>query len=356
MGKVLVVRYGAFGDQIYISPLLRTLAEEGYAVDLECNWKGLQIHHDNPFLNQITLFEPSTKEVVEAVKHDQMFIDKRIQKKVKDYDRIISLQSSLENALIEPRNAAGYYSPLYQRRAKNAQTNYYDQTYLWAGYEPNGKSGEVYFTEDEHKVVGEWIAKRKHRYLVVWALRGSMYQKATFWWARRVIEEFCERHPEALVVTMGDKLCRQIEFDHPQVVNKAGRWPFRQSLLFTKYADMVVTPETGLGVAAGTFGTSKIMLLTAASIKNVTGNDDNDFSLQSPAFCSPCTRAILDTYSCPTSGTADIESQYTLRGTKLPICVDFDPSVVLARMEEARECSLRRGRVEYDPTRKGAYA
>ena len=62
--------------------------------------------------------------------------------------------------------------------------------------------------------------------------------------------------------------------------------------------DMVITPETGLGIGAGAFGTPKIMLLTAASLRNIGGNDDNDYSIQSPAYCSPCTRAIYDTDYC----------------------------------------------------------
>ena len=48
------------------------------------------------------------------------------------------------------------------------------------------------------------------------------------------------------------------------VVHRSGRMPFRQALLMARYMDLVVTPETGLGIGAGAYGTPKIMLLTIA--------------------------------------------------------------------------------------------
>ena len=117
--------------------------------------------------------------------------------------------------------------------------------------------------------------------------------------AERVCTEFINRHPETVIITTGDKFCQQWEWEHPQVIHRSARIPFRQALCIAQFADMVVTPETGLGIGAGSFGTPKIMLLTAASLTNVVGNDRNDYSLQSPAYCSPlhshppCTRPLF---------------------------------------------------------------
>jgi len=86
------------------------------------------------------------------------------------------------------------------------------------------------------------------------------------------------------------------------------------------------------------------MLLTAASITNVVGNDKNDYSLQSPAYCSPCFRAIYNTHNCPL-GTKQIklsgkyiDRAYSEYGKEevmtLPLCIEFPPEIVLAQMEK----------------------
>lgn len=347
--RVIVVRYGAFGDHVYITPVIRQLHMDGHEVTLETNWKGYQIHADNPRIKEIIHFDPLTEENVKTMQGDKMFLARRISDYFDKYDSVVCLQDSLEGALIEPTTSSRYWWPLWMRRAKNAHVNYYDQSMMWAGYSDAkhmGHGGEIWFPREDHAAVGKMMEKYKDRFVILWALRGSMYQKAMFHWARNVIDTYLEKHPEAVIITTGDEECRKVEWTHPQVVNMSGRWPFRQAALTAAYVDMVVAPETGLGVVAGAYGTPKIMFLTAASLKNVVGNDKNDYSMQSPAYCSPCTRAIYDTMSCPKSsnGKSDLD------GTVSPLCVDFGVEEVLGRIEEATKGAIARGRRQFDPS------
>jgi hypothetical protein len=290
-------------------------------------------------------WEPSNQKFLQEFREDPEAFHKKVSELGAGYDKVINLQWSLEGALVDNQLSEAYYWPRYMREAKSGHTNYYDQSMKWAGLEPDGRSGELWFANHEHRMVGEWMEQLKDKFVVLWCIRGTMYQKAIYDLAEKAITRFCADTPNAVVVTIGDKDCKQFEFDHPQVIHRSGVFPFRQAVLLTKYVDMVVTPETGLGVAAGTYGTPKVMLLTSASLKNVVANDDNDFSLQSEVWCSPCFRAIYDTMHCE-----HLEGKHAPDGMPLPICVAFDEDRVFDRLTEARNHALRIGRKQHDPS------
>lgn len=340
MKTAYLVRYGAFGDMINFSAVLPALRELGYRVTVETNWKGVQILSENPHIAELIGFEPwqrckTAKEVNEWVQ--------RLDDTARRVDLYVNFSQSLEGALIEPETKPSYLWPLWLRREKNAQTNYYDQTMRWCGLTAQkymGRRGEIWFSCDEHRHVLRQLAPYKDRHVTVWALRGSMHQKAVAPLAPKIVNAWLDRHPEAAVITTGDEFCHQFEWDYPngetirpdaglgdgtaRLIHKSGRWPFRQAVNTARYANLVVTPETGLGIAAGAMGVPKIMMLTAASLKNIVGNDIHDYSVQSDAWCSPCTRAIYNTDHC------DVDAE-----TGLPICVNFSADTILERMEQA---------------------
>ena len=82
----------------------------------------------------------------------------------------------------------------------------------------------------------------------------------------------------------------------------SGIWSIRDSLLVTKYVDLVISPDTGILHGAGCFDTPKIGLLTSTSKENITKYFKNDYSLESTVECSPCFRIIdLPEIQCPMS-------------------------------------------------------
>lgn len=325
-----------------MSNVIKALDELGYFIKFEYNWKGAQIHTHNPRIGQHIFFEPANH----LSKKDDIEWRSRIQYEAKHNNLFVNFSQSLEKALIADENSFEYFLPLDIRRKKNTNICYYDQSMKWAGLTDKkymGWTGEVYFAEEDHKFVlfGNYHVDRKKplaggldrykdKFLVLYALRGSMYQKATYPMARTVINTFLDRHKDAIVFTTGDEWCQRLEWERDRIINLSGRIPFSQALLMSRYMNLVVTPETGLGIGAGSYSTPKIMLLTAASLKNVVGNDKNDFSLQSPAWCSPCTRAIYNTRNCPMNRSGH------------PICVDFNPEEVLAQMETVYNAGIER--------------
>ena len=347
--RVILIRWGAYGDHIHMSNVIKAFHDDGYQVDMEYNYKGNQIHAFNPRITNKIPFEPNSKESEEKVAKNPRYHLDRLDRYRDHYDHYVNFANSIEGSLIAGEDSSEYYLSLRLRRAKNANICYYDQSMKWAGLHEDkymGQTGEIYFPQTEHEHVQKML--RPHRdagkYIILWALRGSMWQKAVYPLAKGIITEFIKRHPNTVVYTTGDKFCQKWEWDAGEnVIHMSGRMPFRKAVLMSRYVDLVVTPETGLGIAAGVYGTPKIMLLTAASIKNIVGNDENDYSLQSDAYCSPCTRAIYNTRHCPQSDlTHDYPDDPQMKayapgenGCHLPICVKFDSAKVLERMEEA---------------------
>lgn len=349
--KVLLIRYGAFGDHVHCSNVIKAFDEEGWHISFEYNYKGTQIHKLNPRIDCHIHFDPYEESFKEHWKKHPNALKEHISSHYDYFDKVVTFQDTLENALIEPESKSSYFWPLYRRRAKNTNICYYDQSMKAAGFTDDkymGWTGEIYFTHEEHERVGKFM-QEKHgdHYVILWALRGSMYQKAMYPWAQEVCNAFLDRHPEAWIITTGDEMCQKMEWEHPRVTHYSGRVPYRQVLRLSKYVDMVVTPETGLGIGAGAYGTPKIMLMTAASLKNIVGNDTNDYSLQSEAWCSPCTRAIYNTHNCPT-----ITGMYDFDGMPLPICIQFDREQVLGRMEEIYQAGIPRKQFNPEETRK----
>lgn len=337
MKKAYLTRYGAYGDHIHMSNAIRALDEAGYHITFEYNFKGAQIHTYNPRIDTHAYFEPWTKKNQEP---DNVAAHNKLHERLVDeVDLYVNFGSSIEDALIAAESSVDYFWPLWMRRDKNSEICYYDQSMRWAGLtDPKymGWSGEIYFPADEQEIAREQLAPHENKFIILWAFRGTMQQKAMYPLAQEICDRWLEKYPNSVIITTGDDFCKTWEWDTPygetispagglgdgkaSLIHKSGRMPFRQALCLSQYVDLVVTPETGLGIGAGAFGTPKIMLLTAASLKNIVGNDKNDYSLQSDAWCSPCTRAIYNTNNCEMKGGH-------------PICVHFDKDLVFDQME-----------------------
>jgi hypothetical protein len=334
MKRAYLIRYGAYGDHVHLSNVIKALDEEGWHITFEYNYKGTQIHNYNPRIDKHEYLEPSQTPIKSWTR--------KIKALEQQYDLVVSFQLSLETALIEPEHKPSYFWSLKARRAKNTHICYYDQSMKWAGLTDEkymGWNGEIFYPAAEHEHVKKQLDPYKDKFVILWALRGTMWQKAVCHIAKDICNEWLRRHPDSVIITTGDDFCQKWEWvsetgttiapdaglgeGDAALIHKSARMPFRQALLISKYVDLVVTPETGLGIGAGAYGTPKVMLMTAASLKNIVGNDKNDFSLQSDAWCSPCTRAIYNTDNCPINPE-----------TQLPICVDFTKDRVLGRMQE----------------------
>lgn len=328
MRKVLISRFGAVGDHLHATHLPRLLKQKaGFDyVAVEYNPKGKEAWLSNPFVDEHIHFNPQH---LPQREWSYNTLAKRWEAMLENgkFEKHINLQMSIEYGYIAMENMPDYYRDDEYRRTKFGGHNYYDQTSLWAGYpEWCGEKGELYFLEQEENLVkGFYEEKYKDNFVLIANLSGTSKHKI-FYNAEPIIKEFLARHLDAICFTMGDKdVAEHIEFKGERIKNCAGIIPYRQSMLMTKYANCTIGAESGLMVAATLLGCPTVQLMTAASVKNHGGDFANDYSVQSPAKCSPCHKGPYDYIGCPT---------FDHLGIKYPSCVKFQSWQILDQLEK----------------------
>ena len=290
MKKALVVRLGAIGDMVIITPLLRALGEDGHSVTLYCRKGADDIVRHNPFIKKVIFHD-------EKMTYDEFMA--HVDKLGKEYDKFINLTGSIEGSLLASEGTPEFDWPKYLRHSQ-FNVNYYDRTMMVGGYpEKKGLHGELFFSPAEEKQAREFRKKHKGKFIILWALAGSSFHKA--WpYAEQTAKAFLDKHPDAMTITVGDELSVLLEWTHKQAKSYSGIWPVRKSLIMTKYADLVIGPDTGILNAAGCFDTQKILLLTGITPENIskTWNNVNVVTARN-AECYPCHRLIHTLEACP---------------------------------------------------------
>ena len=310
-----VVRYGAYGDALWCSPVFEKLKEEGYYVVFNCNERCYEIQKRNPLIDCFWVQKDNEYKDLNA--HWE-----NLKLKV---DKFVNLSGSIEgNLLCIPSQPE--YKLSKEERHKLFDRNYLDETMLRAGYpEETGRLPKMYFSPTEQ----EWAEafRKKHTgFLVVYSLSGSSYHK-TYPYAGNVIQAILDGLPDATVVCVGEGAARGIIDSHPRLVDLCGKLGIRKAGLLTQVADLVISPETYIANAASCYETPKIVLLSHSSEENLTKYWKNCLPIVPPVSCYPCHQLHFDKYSCP------IEEQ-----TQFPVCVALlHPKLILERTEMVYE-------------------
>jgi len=325
--RVCVARYGALGDAIIMSPLVRQLAEDGWEVTLNISSYCAPVFENNPHISNIIIQE---RDLI-----PNHLLGRYWKYWETQYDRYINLSESIEGDLLIVEGRPPFFTSHAWREERCAR-NYYDHTMDRGGY-PNvtGTRGELFFTNAEERRAQKFFQPMRDQFVVVWALNGSSHHKI-YPLMEPLLREWFRTHPDARVVTTGDTNAKQLEFDHYQLLRRAGEWSIRESLISTKYADLVVGPETMMTNAAGCFSTPKIVLLSHSSRENLTKYFLNDYSLEpnrATAPCYPCHQLHYTKESCPVGGVEDVHTGVELG--QAPICaLSIAPEVLMARLDE----------------------
>lgn len=310
MKRVLVCRLGAVGDTIITTPLVSLLHSQDFEVFYLTSEVGTEILQHNPKISKIITH------VKDSVSSSQLGEYFKAVAQANECDYVIGLCESIEvNLALHPSDPR-YKYPKYERK-ELCDKNYYEETLEIAGFQMpvigqavdlyinQSRTGldkaalnpEYFYSHDEDVAMRTFFGKYAGVFTVVIGLSGSNRQK-TFPYYKELIEALTKEIPNIQFVTVGDEGCQILEYNLTPLENvmcTSGIWSIRQSILATKYASLVISPDTGLLHGVGAFDTPKIGLLTSTSKENITKHFENDFSLETKGVgCAPCFYLIHD--------------------------------------------------------------
>ncbi len=312
-----VVRYGAFGDALWCSPVFEKLRADGFYVIFNCNIRCYDIQKRNPNIDCFWLQDDN-----EIANND---LGPYWEKMKGGVDRFVNLSGTIEGNLLKTPDQPEYNLPKDVRHGL-CNRNYQDETMLKAGYpEEKGLIPSMHFNNEEENWAKAFREKHKG-FLVVYSLTGSSLHK-TYPYADAAIQAILEGLPDSTVVCVGEAGVKNIINPHPRLLDICGDIGIRKSMALTKIADLVISTETAIANAASCYETPKIVLLSHSSEENLTKYWKNVYPIIPPVKCYPCHQLHYDKNSCP------IEEQI-----QFPVCVALlHPALILEKVEVVYE-------------------
>jgi ADP-heptose:LPS heptosyltransferase len=221
-------------------------------------------------------------------------------KKKLGIDRVIDLCESIEVDLsLHPRSPRYNYSK--KERFELCNVNFYEHTLKKAGVDISTLTldqfrPELFFSESEEKQAKGYFKPDKFNILI--GMSGSGRNKAYPWTEILCGSILNEMKAHVHIITVGDEVCQIIEPIEPKyITNLSGKTSMRISCCMTQFADLVISPDTGLLHASGCYPTPKIGIIGHNTVENITKYFLNDHSFSADpelAPCAPCFRMIYD--------------------------------------------------------------
>lgn len=299
---LILIRYGAFGDLIYMSAVLPYLFPK-YDIYFETNTKGMMLFGNDKRFADVLFYEPWR---IPAARREEVVFDhwREIAEKNPGV-RVLNFFQAMEQTAIVPEWNPDAVLPIEERRRKY-EINFYEQHFRIADIEmpadfipPYG----IVFTDEEERWARDWRYKNRDSFIILVVIGGSTLQKVFPTWLETFCKRLIDRCPKMKMYLLGDVECEGEDWVYKRtfslIPRRGNKTPsFRQALLMAKYADYVLGAETGLLVGAGMWGTPKTALMTTASVEQFAKYTVNDYSVQSTAPCSPCYRTCYTAMLC----------------------------------------------------------
>jgi len=333
--KYHFVRWGAYGDVIVLTPLIKYLKDNGHEIAVSVTERGEEILRHNPNVDKLIVTPDKTVSDTEI----QGVWDK--EKKEVGADVYVNFSESNEVSLLKFAGDPDYKLPKWER-VKQGSVNIYEKSFRLAGIDPDTLTDEelnpkLYFSKKEINKVERffdlysgmsWNIEPKKKMIILWCLSGSGMQKA-YPYTMSVMREMIHKYDNLFFLTAGDVACKLLEIDSEfdeadKVIMQSGEWGFRETMLATKYADMVVSPDTGILHASGAYDTPKIGLESFVNIEHATKHYKNNYSMEAEGVtCAPCFKMITMLNHCP------------LDFTGAPMCISagFPPQRVINQID-----------------------
>ena len=309
--EVLVVRYGAYGDTLWVTPVLSQLHRDGYYVVMNTTTKGAEVLKNNPNIDEFIIHHEHKDIPYEELENYWHLMGR-------SFEKVINLTKSCEGHLVKVEGSREFNWPKERRHAE-CNYNFQDRQMELAGYpDKKGLVPEMYFSDIEEALVLNFVNARKDKFVIVWSMSGSGFHK-TWPWSEYVAGELAMQFKDIEIITVGDEDCKILEWQNPKTINKCGVYTIRQSFILTKYANLVIGGDTGMINAASCFDTPKIVFLSTNTEENLTKYWKNTTTFHNEdCECYPCHKLIY-TNTCPKG-----------RFGVAPVCMEgIEPKAVL---------------------------
>jgi ADP-heptose:LPS heptosyltransferase/SAM-dependent methyltransferase len=289
--EALVIRYGALGDAIWATPVLEALKADGYYIVYNTTPYAAQVLKHNPNIDEFLIQDPGAVPDEDLEKYWSVISE--------GFDKVVNMSGAVEGRLLV-REGSEEFQWSDSKRRRECNKNYLDESMAWAGYpEKTGAKMTLHFTEQEEALAQSFRSTYRDKFIILWSLAGSSFHKL-YPWAPQIGTEVVKRMENAMVITVGDNLCRMLEWDAPDTLKRSGCFTVRQSMILTKYCDLVVGPETGILNAAACYDTPKIVFMSHSSPTNLTRDWKNCIAMSAKdCKCQPCHKLIFSNDHCP---------------------------------------------------------
>ena len=293
--RACICRYGALGDMVMITPLIKALHDDGYEVTMNITPYAAPVLDHNPYVSNVIFQER------EAIPNKDL--GPYWKEWAEEYDRYINLSESIEGKLLKVEGRRDYFTSQEYREATCGGVNYYDQTMRLGRYPDRiGTRGELFFSPAERKEAEAFRKEHKGKFIIGWGMNGSSHHKM-YPLMPPVLDEWLVTRTDVVVVCLGGPEAIRHEFDHPQVVRTAGQWSLRRSIAFIALvADAVIGPESMVMNVAACYDKPKIVFLSHSDTDNLTKYWTNTVVLtpdRAIAPCYPCHQLHYTLESCP---------------------------------------------------------
>lgn len=295
--RVLISRYGAYGDHMMTSGLVQHFHDEGWNITYNCTEKGQEIYKGDPRIDDLMVQE---SDIIPPNDELRKYWDELSG----DYDKFVNLSEIIEGKLLRMEGRPDFLDP-WVKRAAECSGNYLDAHFERAGIDAKGTLPNIYLSDAEK----EW-AKREvdhvrkklgKSHIVLWNVFGSSYHKM-YPWMFDVWYLIDHNRDDIGVLAVSDGLGKfVVGNDFKCVFNAGERYKIRQAMSLHSVVDSVVTPETWSLIAGLSFPAPVVALLSHSAKENYTWRD-GDVPLRPKVAdcpCYPCHQIHYSRTSCP---------------------------------------------------------
>lgn len=306
--SVLIIRYGAIGDMVQLTPLLRTLKKKGKYVCVNCHSDGggYQVLKNNPYIDEFWLQKKHqiTQEVIDGWNDLIRYWNNLRQM----FNESYNLSESSEGALFAFPGRPQYS---WHQKARHIlmNHNYLELMYAICGMdfkkEFDGYAGKAYFTEKEKYKAKSFIDRLKkgdpEAKVILMPMSGSGVFK-TSPWMDAVIARYMLKNDNTHIILTGDHttIILMEGWQKEKRVHMRANAPIRWTLSLVDYVDCVVGPETGVTNLAGPSDTPSVMFCSHASAMQSGKYWKKHIALEPKGLdCYPCHFLSVDKENCP---------------------------------------------------------